>query len=195
MLSAKSVTAPASSDLEWHVLADSVFRMEFCFLLRDGTYSSQPILNTPPSDWNGATFFTAADYLPSSSDGGPTYSVGSRWYDTNSNRGYVCESLNGDGGGQAVWKFVGWRDVSAIVVTIALIDSGNRTLVVSSGGSLKEIAAALPRIPDADFRSSGPVLLAQNWINIINNGGLSMIPQKAASGVRVYQRCFYIDWK
>ncbi len=60
-LATNPIVASTSTDTNFHVLSEDVFRLEFCYQLRDGTYSSQPVLYTAPLGWNaGATFFHAA---------------------------------------------------------------------------------------------------------------------------------------
>ena len=77
-LATNPVVVPASTDTNFHVLGEDVFRLEFCYQLRDGTYSSQPVLYTQPPTWSvGTTFFHGAMMAPSSSNGDPTYEIGS----------------------------------------------------------------------------------------------------------------------
>jgi prepilin-type N-terminal cleavage/methylation domain-containing protein len=124
LLSANSATSATATDSSYHVLSDDIFRIEFCYQLKDGTYSTEPILFTKPADWCDGTFYTTAENAPTNLNGFPTYSIGSRWYDTSAKRGYICTTSGSSN--LAVWRFIGWKDVSAIVVTIATIDTANR---------------------------------------------------------------------
>ncbi|XHR29750.1 MAG: type II secretion system protein J [Chthoniobacteraceae bacterium] len=193
VLSANSVISSTSTDTSYHVLGANIFRIEFCYQLTDGTYSTEPILYTPPSTWSNGTFYYATTNPPSSSNGAPTYSVGSRWYDTNANRGYICQSTTSDTSSLAVWRSIGWEDVSAVVVTIATLDTTNRTRISSMGKDLGNAVLALPKVQKTDLQGTAPTLPAQQWLKKIEDGELATVmPQKAASAVRVYQRYFYL---
>jgi prepilin-type N-terminal cleavage/methylation domain-containing protein len=87
----------------------------------------------------------------------------------------------------------GFQDVSAIVVTIALLDSGSRRTVSSS--SMSQAVAALPYSQLSDFTQNPPKLTAQSWLEAVNTSTFaetSGLPQTAAAQVNVYQRFFYL---
>jgi len=201
-LAANSLVTAATPDDNFHVLGEGVFRIEFCFLLKDGTYSINPILTQTPASWSGGTFFNSATQPPTASDGAPTYSVGSRWFDSSAHRCYICLQPTS---GAAIWKNLGWQDVAAVIVTIATLDLDNRNLVKSASKNLSDAAALLAKARDdssagsspttmGNLRSSPAVLPAQNWQKAISAGDLkNVLPARAAAAVRVYQRQFYLD--
>ena len=84
------------------------------------------------------------------------------------------------------------RDVAAIIVDIAVIDPRSKVLLTDPNSQLASLAAQL-----GDY-SSGmvPGQLLANWraaldANIYPNGlGL---PAQVISGIRVYERCFYLN--
>ncbi len=198
-LAPNPVVAPTSTNTNFHVLGEDIFRMEFCYQLKDGTYSSQPVLYTtpPPAVWNaGNTFYHASTAAPTASNGDPTYEAGSRWYDSKAERGYLCTSVKGGpSSNQAVWRAIGWQDVAAVVVTVATMDKDSRVLVKSRGLDLQTVAKALPTVKNTD--PTVPAVTsqaAQLWLAVINGTTLSaLIPQRAVAGVRVYQRYIYLD--
>ncbi len=82
----------------------------------------------------------------------------------------------------------GFKDVAGIVVTLAILDPTSQVIVDVSNTAL---ASALP---DA---AEGSEVMA-SWVSAINSPGFAAtarIPQAAASAVRVYQRCFYLNGK
>jgi len=83
----------------------------------------------------------------------------------------------------------GFKDVAAIVVTIAVLDSKARTIVKNFS-----TLTSASLFPDAVDNSD----IAEAWTAIINAPDFASkanIPLLAASGVRVYQRYFYLDTK
>lgn len=124
-----------SSDDDYHAIADGVFRFEYCFLKKDGTYS-----------------------------------------------------LMRDSAG-------GFRDVAAVVVSLAVLDGDSRKLAPDTS----KLAAALPftNIPPNDSVPAATVILpAESWQAIINDSAAfaaAGIPQAAASKVRIYQRAFPLN--
>ncbi len=134
---------------------------------------------------------------PTASNGDPTYEVGSRWYDSKAERGYICTSVKGGtSSNQAVWRAVGWQDVAALVVTVAIMDKDSRALVKGQNKNLQVIASALPTVKDSNPTNPPAVTMqaAQAWLAVINGGTLSTkIPQRAVAGIRVYQRYVYLD--
>jgi prepilin-type N-terminal cleavage/methylation domain-containing protein len=162
------------TDKDYQVLSDTVYRMEIAFLLTDGTVSTMPVTN--PS--TNANNLSASAAPTASTDRTAGYSVGSRWFNTATGRGYICTNA---AAGAAVWNPIGVQDVSAVIVAIALLDTASRKIVAS----YESMAAALP---DA----SGATSIAKSWGdgNYLTGSG---IPQAAASQLRVYQRTFFIN--
>lgn len=75
----------------------------------------------------------------------------------------------------------GMKDVTAIVVAIALLDTKSRLMV-------SDLGVAAPRLPDPV--GTDPILKA--WQNAFENGDLGL-PNKAASQVRFFQRFFFLS--
>ena len=162
----------------YHVLGDLVYRMEIQFLLTDGTLSLIPVTN-PSATTNNLS----AGAPPTVSNGTPTYAPGSRWFDTAAGRGYICTSAVS---GAATWNPIGVQDVSAIVVTLAVLDSNSRKIIPST--------SVLSGAPLADAASGIPV--AKTWMDAVNGSTFaadSGIPQAAAKQVRIYQRTFSLN--
>jgi len=82
----------------------------------------------------------------------------------------------------------GFRDLSAIVVALAVLDGDSRKIVTDSS----KLADALPSPTAANLAAN--VLPAELWQNIVNNrtafAASAQIPAAAASRVRIYQRAF-----
>jgi hypothetical protein len=117
-------------------IGQQVFRFEYCYLLKNGTFSVLP-------------------YIP------PNTSA------------------------------LGLKDVSAIVVAIATLDSTSRKIVDNS-----QLAKLVSALPDASPSTNGSGLMAEKWNGIIKSANFvstAGIPQLAASQVRVYQRFFYLN--
>ena len=177
----------------YHVISDLVYRMEIQFLLTDGTLSNIPILSVSPSTWTSAApipaFFHSTAGAPGLSDDAstpsPPYAPGSRWFDTTAGKGYICTSAVK---GAATWSPIGVQDISAIVVTLAVLDSNSRKMISGtiSGSPLVDAAPTTPVQP-----------VAQLWMQAVNDSAAfataSGIPTAAASQVRIYQRTFYLS--
>ncbi|XHR29778.1 MAG: type II secretion system protein J [Chthoniobacteraceae bacterium] len=186
-----------SSTNNFHVIGESVFRMDVCFFLKDGTISTLPVLSSTPSGWeaqnSSATFSATNQNLPpGTSNGAPTYAVGSRWCATDSTtgkiQGFIC--IN-DTQNQAVWNPIGWKDVNAIIVTIAVLDKANSTILHSLGKDLSQAASSLPAFTNGDT-----LLPMQTWTTAINSGALATsadLPKKISGAIRVYQRFYYLN--
>ncbi len=120
-------------------IGQQAFRFEYCYLLKDGTFSAVPYYSKPAA-------------------------------------------------------FQGFRDVSALVVAIAVLDDTSRKIVASSN-----LAGLVAAFPDAAPSANGANMMAEVWNNVIekNNFLTNManagIPPAAASQVRVYQRFFYLS--
>jgi hypothetical protein len=165
-----SSNASSSSSSAWDVVGDQVFRMEFCFLLKDGTFSRKPVTNNA-----GTTNNLNASTAPTTSDDSTKgYSAGSRWYDSVGQVAYQCKVATQ---GAAEWKPIGLSDVNAIGVTLALLAPRNRALTDVS--SIKNAVSNL-----SDF-STTPV--ANDWQS---KAGTFSSP---LSSTRVYERFFYLN--
>jgi prepilin-type N-terminal cleavage/methylation domain-containing protein len=84
----------------------------------------------------------------------------------------------------------GFRDVAAIVVTLAILDTSSRILV-------NDYSALVDAFPDAAVGSSGHVDdVGRSWMQIANAPGFGAsvgFPQQSAAHVRIYERYFYLD--
>jgi hypothetical protein len=165
-----SSNASASSSSQWDVLGDQAFRMEFCFLLRDGTFSLTPVVNNLGTK-NNLSAGVAPD---ASADSVAGYAPGSRWYDEVSQVGYQCISARE---GAAEWRSIGLQDVSAVVVTMALLPPRSR--ILTDVGTIKNAISTLP-----DFTGTP---LANAWQARANSSSSPM------SSMRVYERFFYLN--
>ena len=79
----------------------------------------------------------------------------------------------------------GLKDVSAIVVALALLDSKSRVIVTNLAGAAQELDDV-----------SGPVLTntpGKMWRNKIDTGTSFGLARVAASQIRIYERFFYIN--
>lgn len=187
-------TAPVynGTDPDFDVLANQVFRMEFCFQVKDlrvagqvGTaYSNYPIAvngNNPLSNIH-------------TSDPDPTSSAttGDRWYNKSDNRAFVC--TNGTSSA-STWVSNGMADVTAIVVAIAVLDSNSRKIVTST-----ELASAVTNL--TDFPDQTPTadvdLMATTWQKALYKtsptfAAITGLPVQDAGQIRIYQRYFYLN--
>ena len=166
------------TDQDYHVLSDTVYRMEISFLLIDGTVSTKPV--TSPST---STNNLAASADPTvTADRSAGYAVGSRWFNTAAGCGYICTDATA---GAAVWNPIGVQDVLAVTVAIALLDNTSRKIVTNY-----DTIASVSVLPDA----VGTTPIAKTWGGgIYLTGTNSGIPQAAVSQLRIYQRTFYLN--
>jgi hypothetical protein len=77
------------------------------------------------------------------------------------------------------------KDAAAIVVAIAVIDPKSKILLSNS-----QIATLVESLPDYASGSRPGELLAQ-WQSVLDN--ITNMPRPAISGIRLYERCFYIS--
>lgn len=157
----------AASDVNYHILCNGVFRFELGFLLKDGTYNPLPMDETrnPPS---------------------PTQPGFRRWT-TSSAHGFAEVTVPA-GPSSVGWRPLGWQDVAAIVVTLAVIDPA-----VVGRISPAELEAAAARLVDAAPSSGTNVELAgTSWRTEIESSGLGL-PENMRNSVRIYQRAFYLN--
>jgi len=174
----------------YHVMADQVFRMEFCFQVKDlrpnaigATYSNFPVAVT------GTTNFGSG--VPPVTDP----KIGDRWYDTTNQRAYICTSGTGGpmGSGGVEWQPNGLQDVLSVVVTVALLDNTSRKIAPN-------LSALVSLFDDPDetsaLRASQPILPAQIWKTALDNAlknNTTGLPKAVVGQVRIYQRYFYLN--
>ena len=175
---------------QWDVIGDQVFRMEFCFVLSDGSLSSIPV--TQPT---AKTNNLAATTPPGpGDDSGSGYSQDSRWYDKTAGVGYRCRSA---GVGQATWAPLGMLDIKGFVVAVAIMDS--KTRKICSATSLQSAVQELPDFDAAitDPNTGKPYLMANLWLKKVNAASTfattTRLPPSAVSAIHIYQRWFSIN--
>jgi prepilin-type N-terminal cleavage/methylation domain-containing protein len=174
-------------DTDYEILSDQVFRMELLFLLKDGTFSAVPASN-PATNTNNL----AATRPPAASDDTSRgYATNSRWFDNSpGGAAYLCLSATP---GAAVWTRLGFRDVSALVIGLALLDPQSRKTL--SDTSL--MPAGLPDPNQTSVLATPPKLLSTQWLSPLQNldtfSTASGIPRSAAGQVRIYQRTFFLN--
>jgi hypothetical protein len=163
----------------YQVLSDMVFRMEFCFLLKSGTYAL--------SGTNVVTGTTGYSNVPTAIPA----AVPQPYVTGNYFAGGSAPDLAGN-----VYGFP--PDLGGIVVTIAVLDDNSRKIIPSS--SLSVLASNLPDSLSGNTAAGSvqlnPQFTAQVWQNQLLQNGFAQtvgIPQKALQQVRVYERTFYLD--
>jgi hypothetical protein len=161
-----------------------VFRMEFCFLLKGGTYAL-----------SGTTFVTGTTGY-SNAPSASVLSYGSLSYPyitSNYFTGRSAPDLAGNVYGLP-------HDLGAIVVTIAVLDNTSRKIL--GAGKLSGLAAALgdSLSGDTTLGNSGimqsPQLPAQLWqsqILSLTQSATPPVPKTALAQVRIYERTFYLN--
>jgi prepilin-type N-terminal cleavage/methylation domain-containing protein len=197
MVTAAAVGSPPTyqgSDPGYDVLSSEVFRMEFCFQVKNlsvpgqvGTvYSNYPVAQWGSGNANKTTI--------SSSDPSTTGAkTGDRWYNSLNNRAFICTNSNSTG---STWAANGLADVNAIVVAIAILDTKTRAILTQ--GEIAGAAASLADFAEPGSPSSTVPLMATTWQNALNGasptfGSLAGIPASAAAQIRIYQRYFYLN--
>lgn len=179
-------------------LGPGVFRIEYCFLLKDGTLSTVPVMQLP-----GVSNVLAATTSPDNTATG--YAVGSRWFrptsESSASRAFICvdttttTSTSGTTETTSTWKRLGWNDVYAIVVGIAVLDPESRRAFadVLTPAKLDEMAQAFPAaVNGKDILEAwnGASTTAQpDWEQTIQGLGL---PSKILEGISVRQQSFRI---
>jgi hypothetical protein len=184
----------------YNSIGTQVFRFEYSFVLKDGTQAVIPVMT--PSTANGLPTSKLNATRPplgtddsAGTDGGTQYSVGSRWYDTTNQIGYICLDATPSA---AVWHEIGIQDISAIVVTIAVMDNQGIVLL-NSQGTLNTVMPQLQaQLVDANPGNSPnpPNDTAQVWTAALASGNVASavaLPQSIVSQIRVYERAFYIN--
>ncbi len=165
----------------YQVLSDMVFRMEFCFLLKSGTY----VLSGTTAVTGPTGYSNAPTAIPTS--------VPQPYVTGNYFTGSSAPDLTGNVYGLP-------PDLGAIVVTIAVLDNSSRKTI--STGSLASLAAALGdslsgTTTVGNVQTNPPAqLTAQLWQSTLRQGGFAKsinIPQPPLAQVRVYERTFYLN--
>ena len=163
------VQIPSGNDPNYHVLCNGIFRFEITFLLRDGTYSTYPSLQ------NGSLTISGSD------------KVGKRQWPEGQTSGANALCMGLDSSGNQIWRGLGWRDVSAVIVSIAVIDDTSRKIVASS-----ELAGVVNKFGDTTGFGIPPDRLPMaQWSDKIKPDLLDA--KKAVAGIRIYQRAFYLS--
>ena len=177
---------------QWDVIGDEVVRLEFCYLLKDGTLSDIPVTYIANGLKNNVG--VAVSGAPTaSSDVNSGYASGSRWYDRTAEIGYVCVSATA---AAAIWMPVGLQDTRAVVVSIALLDPRSRSLTGAT--ALGNLVGALAdfSVSSTDPNTSQPYLMATAWRKTLTQKNFAStigMPATAVANVRVYQRYFYLN--
>jgi hypothetical protein len=206
-----SAPAYSGTDQGFDTLGSQVFRMEFCFQVKDLTpngtggtvFSNYPVAEyqdtaNPGNNANKTTIKFGANDDPTTT-GDLEATVGDRWYNSYDNRAFACTGYSYSTTGfrtGATWAPIGLSDVTAIVVTIAVMDTNSRKTL--SQTELQNTAVALPDFAEPAPPSATTPLMATTWLNALNNqaptfASTAGIPQFAASQIRVYQRFFYLN--
>ena len=211
----------SGTDPDYDTLANQVFRMEFCFQVRDlspGSNGGTVFSNFPVavySDTNSQqtqatqngvnhTYNNPGD--PPTTGG--SYVVGDRWFNSQDNRVFEFTGLTTNVSTSKTydnWTPIGLSDVTAIVVAIAVMDSNSRKVL--SQEELAEAASYLPKFDNGknppSTPSASPELMATTWQQLLDGQGSTpqsfsdltgnKVPQTAASQIRVYQHFFYLN--
>jgi hypothetical protein len=91
----------------------------------------------------------------------------------------------------------GMQDIAAVVVDIAVIDPRSKVLLTDS--QINTLASSLidwgttncPSCPTVPQWQNTPGLLLAQWRTILD--GITSLPRPAVSGIRLYERCFYLS--
>lgn len=194
---------------DYHSLGDQVFRFEYCFLLKDGTYSNVPVMTS-----NGLRYNTAGSGPPtpindnsdtatgSAGTSSTNYGAGSRWFDSTNGRAFICVN---PAKSNAVWAPLGTQDISAVVVGIALLDRNSRKSITTASiynnlpgffaDSLQTTTSTGVSL-SANPTTTSPILMQQNWQTTIDHAGFAAaanLPASAAGHIRIFQRYFYLN--
>jgi prepilin-type N-terminal cleavage/methylation domain-containing protein len=204
---------------DYDLLSPEVFRMDFAFQVKDLSTPGAP--GTAYSNVPCAFFNTKSPYIrtiastPPSTGAvnGPHPIVGDRYYDSQTNRTYVCTSLvnNLSSGGQVqtipIWTPNGMADVNAIVVTIAILDQRTRRIIPAGSDDLGIISAkflapaegsgGLNSRIQSPTSTTPPQLTADLWqtelATMLQPNQSTGIPISILGQVRIYQRFFYLN--
>jgi hypothetical protein len=94
----------------------------------------------------------------------------------------------------------GMRDVAAVIMNVASIDPKTKVLLDASGSSIATLAmqltdwgnASCPGCPSPTQWQTTPGLLRAQWRAAIDANSIGL-PPSAISGIRVYERYFYLN--
>jgi len=199
-----------STDVAYRSIGSQVFRLEYSFQLKDGTMSDKPIMakstsNGIPSSYLGMYQRPLPTDDSANTNGDGACAIGTRWFDTTNQIAYICLDATPN---NAIWHELGIQDVSAIIVTLAVVDKQGLVLLKQTGGDLKNIAAKLPDYAPATATSTttgDPAYLLDaskttGWAYALLPGkgvsqvtGTSKLAQPLISQIRLYQRYFYLN--
>jgi len=205
-----------ADNTDYDLLSPEVLRMDFTFQVKDLTNPSAP--SAAYSNFPCAFYKKGATNTRTINSGPPSQSptngsshpvVGDRWYDTSTNRCYICTTLLSNGPNQflPVWEPNGMADVNAIVVTIAILDQRSRrvlpddtVLSALAGSFLAPTEGALNPIYSGGSASGPPQLTADLWQTELSDmllaaqdNSSSKVPVSVLGQVRIYQRFFYLN--
>ena len=201
----------ANDNGDYHVLAEQVCRLEICFQLTNGSYSTIPLapVTSPNTLMNNLTAMAAPTAM---ADSGSGYMVGSRWYEPLDFRAFVCVS---NSPGAAVWNPLGLQDVRGIVVALAILDGTSAKVVPSKSVTdsnqasnqsndptrqVPDLSGLIANLADAtikDFTGGGgsgdttvpnliatpnPRLMAEAWGNAVKSSNFSQNTGLPATG-------------
>jgi prepilin-type N-terminal cleavage/methylation domain-containing protein len=165
----------------YQVLSDKVFRMEFCFLLKGGTYAlSGTTVVTPVTGYSNAPTATGT--------GVPQPLVTANYF-----TGATPPDLAGNVSGFP-------PDLAGIVVTIAVLDHASSRMITGSGlanlgSALADSLAGSQTVGNVQV-SPPAQLTSQLWQNKLLQPGFAQsvnVPQPALAQVRIYERTFYFN--
>ncbi|MEO0452552.1 MAG: prepilin-type N-terminal cleavage/methylation domain-containing protein [Verrucomicrobiota bacterium] len=162
------------------VIGPQLIRFEYCFLLKDGSYSNFPVIgpdpNNPPTT-NG-----------NDPDNGTSGNVGDRLFNLDTGRAFACTAVN-LGTGNRTWLHHGLNDVAAIVFTIVLMDERSRLIA----GDTNLLVSRFLDLDNTELQASLPLETWSDEINDPNFATIAGIPLEAAQNLKVYQRFLYLD--
>ena len=174
-----------STDPDQHLLGAQVFRFEYYFLLKDGSFSTIPAKKTTSPKSN----LESTSPPSPSNDNQSDFGAGSRWWDQSEARGYICTQATS---GLAVWKPLGLDDVSAIVVNLAILDKGSTEMV----GDMGQLSQVFGDTEESSLRVDPPKLLMEVWndqLTAIIASPPEGIPKILSGKIQLYQRIFNIN--
>jgi hypothetical protein len=185
----------SGTDEDFELLSNQVFRLEFCFQVKDlspgstGTvFSNCPVAvftdDLPGNANNNSNTSFSSDSQPNNGPqtdpptgtlqgtNGTKIHVGDRWYNSLDGLAFICTGYTYSSAGVpvgATWAPIGLSDVTAIVVAIAIMDTNSRKTL-----SATQLASAASYLPDFDATPgnvalSGTVpLMATTWTQALN---------------------------
>jgi hypothetical protein len=175
-----------SPDPDHHLLGPDVIRFEYYFLLKDGTFSNKPMKATAPPVTSN---LNVAGPPSIRSDRNSGFSTGSRWWDREGSRGYQCTNSSV---GSAVWRPLGFEDVAAVVVTIAVLDGAALPLKFDR----VSLAELLQESDDVDLSKKDSSPLTAEWNKAVEALAMNPpagLPKGSSRLIRIYQRFFYLN--